>query len=417
MQINGALRKLVRRAVIVLIFVGCEQQQLPPEQQPYETADLRARIDEANAAAVGFLLSKQSADGAWRSETYGALTDGITLTPPVMKTLMFGPPSDEALAAIQRAAEYLRSWVNDDGTIELQGRAPDFPVYSASLSVIALSRLPMEGFVGARDAWLSFLREHQLTEPLGWDRVDLAFGGWGYSVFPPHKPQGTAAERPPFDADLSSTLFAIGALRLAGVWVDDPSIENALVFVKRCQNYNEMGGPVDSQFDDGGFFFTPTNDLQNKAGSAGTDREGRLRYHSYGTATADGIRALLRCGLQPDDPRVEAARRWLEDHFSTTTVPGVFEPMREQDRDAAYYYYCWSVSHAFRQLTITTIRQNGRSVNWADDLAKELLRRQRDDGSWANHHSFVKEDDPLIGTTLAAAALANCRQILWPDYE
>ncbi|MCH7849348.1 MAG: hypothetical protein IIB53_13405, partial [Planctomycetes bacterium] len=65
MQINGALRKLVRRAVIVLIFVGCEQQQLPPEQQPYETADLRARIDEANAAAVGFLLSKQSADGAW----------------------------------------------------------------------------------------------------------------------------------------------------------------------------------------------------------------------------------------------------------------------------------------------------------------------------------------------------------------
>ena len=417
MKIDGFLRKLVRRAAIVLIFVGCEQQQPPPEQQPHKPADLRARIDEANVAAVRFLLSKQSADGAWRSETYGTLTDGITLTPPVMKTLMFGPPSDEALGAIQQAAEYLRSWVNDDGSIELEARMPDFPVYSASLSVIALSRLPMEGFVDARDAWLSFLREHQLTEQLGWDRVDPAFGGWGYSIFPPRKPQGTTIERPPFDADLSSTLFAIGALRLAGVWVDDPAIENALVFVKRCQNYNEVGDAVDSQFDDGGFFFTPTNDLQNKAGIAGTDSQGRLRYHSYGSATADGLRALLRCGLQPDHPRVEAARRWLEDHFSTTTVPGQFEPMREHDRDAGYYYYCWSVSHAFRQLTITTVQQGGRTVNWAADLAQELLRRQRKDGSWANHHSFVKEDDPLIATTLAAAALANCRQAMWPDYD
>ncbi len=91
--------------------------------------------------------------------------------------------------------------------------------------------------------------------------------------------------------------------------------------------------------------------------------------------------------------------------------------MREQDRDAAYYYYCWLVSHAFWQLTITTFQQDGRTVNWAEDLAEELLRRQRKDGSWANHHSFVKEDDPLIGTMLAVAALANSRQVLWPEYE
>jgi squalene-hopene/tetraprenyl-beta-curcumene cyclase len=199
--------------------------------------------------------------------------------------------------------------------------------------------------------------------------------------------------------------------------VDDLALGKALVFVQRCQNYHETDDEPDPNFDDGGFFFTPTNDMQNKAGIAGTDSQGRLRYHSYGSATADGLRALLRCGLQPDDPRVVAARQWLERHFTTTSTPGVFEPMREQDRDAAYYYYCWSVSHAFRQLTITTFQQDGRTVNWAEDLAEELLSRQRKDGSWANHHSFVKEDDPLIATMLAAAALANCRQVLWPDYE
>ena len=73
-------------AVLTTILAGCERQ---PQGQ---RAELRTRIDEANMAAVRFLLSKQSADGAWRSETYGTLTDGITLTGPVMKALMYVPP-------------------------------------------------------------------------------------------------------------------------------------------------------------------------------------------------------------------------------------------------------------------------------------------------------------------------------------
>ena len=411
MRIARIIMKIVLSAGMFSIFAGCDQQQ--PQ---HEARDLRAQIDNANAAAVGYLLSKQSEDGAWRSETYGTLTDGITLTPAVIKTLMFGPPGTAATEAAERAAEYLRSWVNEDGSIARGDRVPGFPVYSAGLTVIALSRMPSGDFLDARDAWLTFLREQQLTERLGWGPSDQAYGGWGYSIFPPRKPKNPSA-RPPFDADLSSTLFAVGALRLAGVWVDDPAIEKALVFVTRCQNFAQTDDEADSMFDDGGFFFTPTNDMQNKAGIAGTDRKGRTRYHSYGSATADGLRALLRCGLSPDDRRVVAAQQWLERHFSVTTVPGEFEPMREQDRDAAYYYYCWSVSHAFRQLTITTIQQDGKTVKWAETLATELLSRQRDDGSWANHHSFVKEDDPLIATTLAAAALANCRQAMWPDYD
>src|SRR5439155_141086 len=76
---------------------------------------------------------------------------------------------------------------------------------------------------------------------------------------------------------------------------------------------------------------------RNKAGVAGTDRPGRVRYNSYGSATADGLRALIRCGLAPDHPRVEAARRWLESHFSATSNPGRFTEDREVLRDATYY--------------------------------------------------------------------------------
>src|SRR5262249_43324489 len=145
------------------------------------------------------------------------------------------------------------------------------------------------------------------------------------------------------DADLSSTLFALGALRVAGSSADEPAIARALLFVRRCQNLAEDGRDDDPAFDDGGFFLTPTDPVRNKAGTAGTDRSRRVRFHSYGSATADGLRALLRCGLAPGHRRVEAARRWLERNYSATTNPGVFAPARADERDATYFYYAWSL--------------------------------------------------------------------------
>ena len=383
------------------------------EQRPVDQLE---RIEHALGNATDYLVGRQSADGAWRSETYGVLTDGVTLTPAVLKTLWLGSPSPETRAACGRAAAYLRGFVADDGTISPQTPL-DYPVYSAAMAAIVLNRLiidsaePDEADRRARDAWLRHLRDYQVTERLGWDTDDAGYGGWGYAVRPPQKP---ASGRLAFVADLSSTLFAVGALRMSGVPADDPALRAALVFVKRCQNFSGDTAERDARFDDGGFFFTAANRAQNKAGVSGTDRSGVLRYHSYGSATADGVRALIRCGLAPDHPRVLAAQDWLLRHFSTQTNPGVFDPVLAADRDAALYYWCWSISHAFRLLAVTTVDRDGLQVAWAPWLADDLLARQRPDGSWKNPHSFMKEDDPLIATTLAAAALANCREVLLP---
>ncbi len=376
--------------------------------------DLRPRIERGLDRAAAYLLSMQDADGAWRSATYGALADGMSITPAVLKTVMLGPPGEPARSAVQRGAAYLRGRVGADGTIAAQP-VLDYPVYTASLAVIVLNRLAADApqdrdaIGAARDAWAAYLKEFQLTERLGWARDDAAFGGWGYSVQPPRLPD---QDRPPFDADLSSTLFAVGALRLCGLGADDPVIEDALRFVERCQNFAE-GAQRDPLHDDGGFFFTPTNAAQNKAGAAGADRHGVMRYHSYGTATADGLRALVRCGVPPGHPRVLAARAWLERHFTPETNPGVFEPALAADRDAAWHYWCWSASHALRLLGASTIEHNETQVPWAAPLAEALLARQRTDGSWANPLTFMKEDDPLVATSLAAAALANCRDAMW----
>src|SRR5262249_20896450 len=226
------------------------------------------------------------------------------------------------------------------------------------------------------------------------------------------------------DADLSSTLFAVGALRIAEVAAEDPAVRKALTFVERCQNVATDDRSGDPRFDDGGVFFSTTHPLRhkarraatdpmrNKAGVAGTDRSGRTRFHSYGSATADGLRALLRCGLAKDHPRVVAARRWLESHFSAASHPGTFEPAREADREANYFYYAWSVAHAFRALGIAEIETDGRRVAWAEALASELIHRQRDDGTWSTRFTASKEDDPLVASPFAAGALANCRTVL-----
>jgi hypothetical protein len=373
---------------------------------------LGGQVDGALRSAIQSLISRQSSDGAWKSPTYGVFKDGLSLTPMVLKAVTFGPEVAGSATARRRGADYLVARVRADGSIDDGPIGMTYPVYTAAAAVIALTHLDFPATRAARDAWLRELRRRQLTEELGWQPNDPAFGGWGYSIEPTSK---SGALRDPVrqvDTDLSSTLFALGALRIAGMGADDPAIRKARTFIERCQNLAASEEDGDSRYDDGGFFFTQTDPVRNKAGVAGTDRHGRLRYHSYGTTTADGLRALLRCGLSRDHLRVLAARAWLEEHFSAAFHPGTFESAREADRDATYFYYAWSVAHAFRSLGIVEVRSRGQRVAWAEALAQELVRRQRGDKTWTNRFTASKEDDPLVATSFAAGALAICRSFL-----
>ena len=49
------------------------------------------RVDVALRKAARYLVSNQSPDGAWRSEVYGTMRDGPSLTPLVMSALLFLP--------------------------------------------------------------------------------------------------------------------------------------------------------------------------------------------------------------------------------------------------------------------------------------------------------------------------------------
>ena len=398
-------------------------------------SQIAERLDRSIASAARYMVRKQSADGAWRSKTYGCFKDGPSLTGLVLSAMFFMPQGGPAVMkqSYRRGAGYLVQMVGPDGSIRAGENGLLFPVLSAASAsrvVVLLEKTPKN--LAAQQAWLKFLRAYQLNGSLGWSPSDPEFGGWGFSLKPPRKPKPGELREAFAESNVVATIFGIAALRSAKVPADDPVWKDVLTFVERCQNYTDDSvilsaaknpGPEkqilrsaqndeareagDPKFDDGGFFFIPTDPLQNKAGVAGTDKLGRTRFHSYGSMTADGLRALIRCGLPVDHPRVVAARKWLQRNFSVDHVPGVYEPDHEVLRDATYYYWCWSVAHAFGELQI-----GPGTPKWAETLAEELIKRQRPDGSWTNRFTDAKEDDPLVATAWAAAALAICREVI-----
>jgi hypothetical protein len=362
------------------------------------------RIDRALASGGPYLIAQQAADGAWRSDHYGALKDGASLTPLVLQALRALPASPERDEAYRRGLAYLASFVNPDGTIDPGPYGFNQPVHTSAGTVLLFSAENTASGRKARDAWLAYLRERQLTEALGWQPADKEYGGWGYCPTHPRKPPAGQLTPPLTESNLSATLAALSALRAAGISSNDPAIQKAKTFVERCQNFGE-----EQPFDDGGFFFIYDDGVRNKAGIAGCDRQDRERYFSYGSATADGLRALLLCGLQAKDPRVAAAQHWLETHFSASIHPGQYRPEREPNRAAVYYYYACSAARALHALELKEVGAFDKKIPWQGALAEELLKRQRDDGSWINPAVLVREDDPLIATSFAMQALANCK--------
>ena len=396
-----ALRWTLFAVLVALILTGgCLQQPIGcPGPDP-----LAVRIDRGLDAGARYLAARQAPDGAWYSEVYGPFKDGASLTPAVVQALRAAPATPDRAAAARRGIAYLAGFVRPDGTIEPGPHGFSYHVYTAAGVVALLSPPDQSEHAQGRDAWLSYLRQRQLTEDLGWRPEDREYGGWGFCAGLPRKPPAGQLVPPLTESNLSATLFALEALRAAGVPADDPAVKKALVFVERCQNFG-----ADLAFDDGGFFFIYDDGVRNKAGVAGQDEEGRERYFSYGSTTADGLRALLACGLPADHPRVAAARRWLETHFRADTHPGRYAEPREPNREAVYYYYAWSVATAFAALEVRELDTPAGKVRWAEVLAEELLKRQRNDGAWVNPAVLVREDDPLVATPLAVRALAVCR--------
>ena len=392
-----------RVALLAIILTGCTraapEAALPEAPPPRPVAD--------TAAAVAFLLKHQSPDGAWRSDVYAAFKDGSALTPLVLGALQ---DADAAPVARAKALAFLDTFVKD-GEVHEPAGGFDYPVYTAALALKALCHADGAGRAAAKAAWVKYLVARQLTEANGWAKTDPHYGGWGYSRGVPKKPAPGAFAPPLTESTLSATLFALDALTAAGALTPDAARAAAQV-LETWQNFipPPPGGlPPGFVQGDGGFFFVLADPVRNKAGlydvisphppAAAIPRQ---RFGSYGSATADGLRALLLCRPAPTvdrDVRTRLASDWLRANFRADAHPGAYVPAMAPNRDAVYFYYAASVSKAYR----------AADLGVPAGLAEALARKQRPDGSWANAVELVRENDPLVATSQALSALAALR--------
>lgn len=203
--------------------------------------------------------------------------------------------------------------------------------------------------------------------------------------------------------DLSNTGYFIEALRATDAGPADPAIQRALAFVSRCQNLNSEYNDTEfaAKIDDGGFYYEiPTTKIDPSTSEERYTENGGLR--SYGSMGYTGLKSMIFAGLTKEDSQVKAVEKWITNHYSVETNPGM--------GSAGLYYYYHTFSAGLTAAGIKTIKDaDGNEHDWKADLVAELAKRQNPDGSWSNANQRWFENDKNLATSFALLALAYCK--------
>jgi hypothetical protein len=386
----GAVRPLcgaAARLIFVVLFflIGCgdgREPTTPPTPPSIPPSPLQRGVD--------YLLSKQSPDGGWHSETYGQLKGGAANTSLIVYALAHLPADQRKpiQPQIDRAIAFLLKGLDEQGFIRHVDGSADYPTYATAMLVTALHRMEMAAaHKPAIKRKVDYLKQSQQTTRQGWTEKDPDYGGWNQT--------GGEAEGAKIEGqtNIAITSIALEALKAAGA-LEDEAEAMARIYAARC--WNNPGH--------GGFFFTSRPDhFLNKAGSY---KQGDATLaRSYGTATADGITALLATGLVAEMKMLSPAFAWLAARPGLDAVP--FEPADLPEDQADFtqglrFYYAFALGRVIRAAP-------SRLPGWGDALTADLVKRQQPDGSWRNANTMMREDDPLIATAMAVAAMAMTR--------
>lgn len=363
----------------LVVACGFAAQNKPTSSQQAGSTKLGpdpAAVKAARERAINFLRTTQADDGSWTSPTAPGISGLITAS-----ILRSGVKPDDPMAA--KALKHLETFVQPDGGLYYV--KSDHRNYETSICLLAFHAANASGrynktIASARD----FLKKLQWDEGEGVKRADANFGGAGYGK----------SQRP----DLSNTAFLLDALKAAGVGKDDAAMQNALVFVSRCQNLESEHNttPFAAKVNDGGFYYTPA---AGGTSQAGPTENGGLR--SYASMTYAGLKSMIYAGLGPDDPRVKAAFTWIRKNYTVEENPG----MGQQ----GLFYYFHTFAKALDAMNLPLLEDvKGVKHDWRKELANHVISLQRENGSWVNPEQRWYEGDPNLTTAYALLTLVYC---------
>ena len=334
-------------------------------------------LSKSRERGVNYLKASQTKEGYWTSPeslgvsgliTYSLLLSGVPTTDPSM----------------ERALAHLKKHIQPDGGIYFP--KSQHSGYETAICLLALDVANKDGqYAETIQHAEKFLRKLQWDDTESTPRSDVKFGGAGY---------GRSGDRP----DLSNTVFFLDALQAAGVKQDDPAVQNALVFLSRCQNLESEHNatPFAAKINDGGFYYTPA---AGGSSPAGTTPEGGLR--SYGSMTYAGLKSMVYAGLTPKDPRVKAASDWITKFYTLQENPGL-------GQQGVFYYYMM-FAKTLRAMDIDNIADaKGVSHDWRKELIEQVITKQQDNGAWLNKNERWYEGNPDLATAYVLIALKHC---------
>ena len=353
-------------------------------------ADARRAAERAVDRAMKWYVDTQGPRGGWFEKA------GPAITAIIADCFLRHPDYGQSSPVTGRALAFVLTFQQPDGGIYQPGTFTKN--YEASIALMALSRAKGEQYEQAAGKVKDFLIGIQFKRGMN-DRegnvIDENHAYYGGSGYGEHK-------RP----DLSNTQMMIEALRQAGVSPDDSALRRAVEFLSRCQMLSSTN---DQPFarkasgkNAGGFIYTvaDTDENRSKAGYVGEGARRQLR--TYGSMTYAGFKSLLYAKVPRDDPRVQAAWRWIQNFYDLDHNPN----MPDKQRLEGLYYYYHVFAKAMRAWgEPTLVDAKGQAHNWRVDLCRALVKRQREDGTWVNDADRWMEGLPQLVTAYSVMAL------------
>ena len=406
-----------KAADLLVELVACQvankmlDTQAPQEPKPAPAAASAARttFSASQQKAFAWLWSQQK-DGTFPMKRGDQTFVDPALTAFGLLALQTKPKADrsaEEQAAIDKGLRWLVANQNADGTFGQQ-----LPNYTTCVVVAALARqedpAAKAALVKAQKAILGF----QNIESGGYQRSDRDYGSIGYG----------SSQR----GDLSNLHFSLEALRATGLPADHEAFAKALVFLQRTQNLksvNDFSGKVPdpdkdgvildaTSGDDGGAAYYPGN----SAAGYIVQPDGKSVPRSYGSMTYALLKSYTLAGVKGDDPRVQAAVKWLQENWTLAVNPGADPKAEEKTKYQGLYYYYMVLAQALTAAGIDKLKLPGsaggaaREIDWRKDLRAHLEGIQQPDGTWVNgKNSRWMEDSAFLCTCYAMTALELCR--------
>lgn len=344
-------------------------------------AGTRAKAQQAIDRAMAFLVATQKPDGAW--ESMGQSDPAITalVARCFVRHADYGPQHP----IVRKSLAFVMKFKKPDGGIYREGLG--LRNYYTSVCLMALAATGDKKYAqDIRDAQ-NFLKNLQWDGPEDIDEANPWYGGTGYGK----------NKRP----DLSNTQMMIEALKQSGLPASDPTYQKALKFIQRCQMLSASNDQAFARGSvDGGFIYTPANNGESKAGTLVAD--GRPRLRSYGSMTYAGFKSYIYADLNRDDPRVQAALKWIQRYYTLDHNPNMPD---EQSLEGLYYYYQVFARALQAWGTPRITDAEGVEHPWREELCRKLMSLQGTDGSWVNPADRWYEGNPSLVTAYSVSAL------------